>query len=90
MEKNLVEMENVEDRDLNAATTTHRLTLKFETSAGKSVSMSYNPADPAVTAADVNTLMSTIITNKAIFVDEPATKVSAAMVDTTTTPFNIS
>lgn len=87
-ERHLVEMENL-DPALDAPTVTHRLSLKFETSAGKEVSMSYNPAEPTVTASDVDSLMDTIVANKGIFVDEPSVKVSAAMVDTTTTPFAI-
>lgn len=77
------------DLDLTTTTTTHRLELKFETSAGKSVSISFNPAESTVTSSDVDNLMDVIVANKTIFVNEPAVKKSAAMVDTSTTPFTI-
>lgn len=82
------EAEEIEE-DLEAVTTTYRITLKFQTSAGKDVTMSFSPADSAATSTDVDSLMDTIVANKTIFVDEPTTKVSAVLVQTTTTPYTI-
>lgn len=78
-----------EEGQLETATTTYRITLKFQTAAGKDVTMSFSPAKSTATSNDVDSLMDAIITNGAIFVDVPATKVSAVLVQTTTTPYTI-
>lgn len=72
-----------------ATKTETRLSLKFEDSAGKAISMSYNPAKKTA-SEDVKALMDAIITHGNIFTSVPATAISAQWVTTKTEDIDLS
>lgn len=69
--------------------TTNKINMKFKDAGGDNMSIGLNHANEDVTDASVKTLMDGIITNKLAFERVPSTKVSAELVTTTTTPFDI-
>lgn len=73
-----------------ATKTETRLSLRFEDSAGKAISMSYSPANKSATPAQVKAVMSAIIQRGNIFTSVPATMVSAQWVTTETEDIDLS
>lgn len=67
-----------------------KLRLKFKDNKDKDTEMSYSYAKKDVAGSDVKALMNAITQNKAAFKNGPTTAVSAAIVETTETPVNLS
>ncbi len=67
-----------------------KLSLNFSTASGESTTLNYKYADPDVTTAHVNALVSAIITNNAIFAKVPAVCKSAKLIETDETEFTLS
>ena len=67
-----------------------KLVLGFETAAGKSMTLTYNHANPSATAAQVKALMNGIIANGSIFATVPATAKSATKVVTEESEYDLS
>ena len=67
-----------------------KLVLGFETSSGKSITLSYNYAKPSATTANVKALMNGIIANGEIFANVPATMKSAKEVTTSESVYDLS
>ncbi len=67
-----------------------KLVIGFETSTGKSMTLTYNHAKPGATAANVKALMNGIIANGSIFANVPALAKSAKIVTTTESEYDLS
>ena len=67
-----------------------KLVLEFQDSLGDTIVHTFPYAKAGVTAAQVKTLMDTIISNGSIFYSKPATKVSAKIIFTTESNFSLS
>ena len=70
--------------------TTTKLALVFKDAENNNVNLNYKYADPEVSATDVKTLMSTILTNGSSFAKVPVAKKSAKTVTTTENEIDIS
>ena len=68
--------------------TTNKLRLGFKDATGKSISATYNYADPTK-GAFVRALMEGMIANGAIYATAPASIVDAAFITTTETPVEL-
>ena len=67
-----------------------KLVVGFQTSTGKSMTLTYNHASPSATKANVKALMNGIIANGLIFASVPATAKSAKLVTTTESEYDLS
>ena len=67
-----------------------KLVLGFETSAGRSMTLTYSHAQPSAGLANVKALMNGIIANGSIFVNVPAEAKSAKEVTTTENVYDLS
>ena len=67
-----------------------KLVFGFETSTGKSMTLSYNYAKPAASAANVKALANGIIANGSIFANVPVTAKSAKNVTTSEHEYDLS
>ena len=67
-----------------------KLSLNFSTADGSTTTLNYKYADPEVTTAHVNALVSAIIANNAIFTRAPAICKSAKLIETDETEFSLS
>ncbi len=66
-----------------------KLVLGFETSSGRSMTLTYNHARPSSSLANVKALMNGIITNGSIFTSVPAVAKSAKEVTTTENVYDL-
>lgn len=67
-----------------------KLVLGFETSTGKSMTLTYNHAKQSPGLANIKSLMNGIIANGSIFAEVPATAKSAKEVTTTEVIYDLS
>lgn len=67
-----------------------KLVLEFFNESGNTVSFSYNYGDEEATTTSIKSAMNTMITNKAIFKNPPASIKGAKAVVTTETEFDLS
>ncbi len=67
-----------------------KIIFDFLNEAGNTVSLSYNYGDEEATITSIRNAMNTIITNKAIFKNPPASIKGARAVVTTETEFDLS
>lgn len=67
-----------------------KLVLGFESSSGKSITLTYKYAKPSATLANVRALMNGIISNGSIFDSVPATSKSAKTVTTSENVYDLS
>lgn len=73
----------------DTTTTTRKLKLVFKKSDGNKVTQNYSFAAASPLRTKVMALMSSIITNKAIFQAQPTSEVSADLVQTTKTTYDL-
>lgn len=73
----------------DTTTTSRKLKLVFKKSDGNKVTQNYSYAAASPLRSKVMALMSSIITNKAIFQSQPTAEVSADLVATTKTTFDL-
>ena len=71
------------------ATTVNKLEMKFGTSEGDTLTLSYKYVKSTMTDEDVTVLMSTIITNGSIFASVPVISRSAKLVTTTESEYEL-
>ena len=67
-----------------------KLTLTFDTSEGKTATVTFNYAKPSATTAQVKTLMQSMITNTAVFASTLTSAKSAKMTTTTESTYDLS
>lgn len=67
-----------------------KIVFEFYNEAGGAMSLSYNYGDDDATTAHVKAAMNTIITNKAIFKNQPTSIRGAKAVITTESEFDLS
>lgn len=67
-----------------------RLTLTFDTSEGKTASVTFNYAKPSATTAQVKTLMQAMITNTDVFASTFTAAKSAKLTTTTESTYDLS
>lgn len=67
-----------------------KLQLVFQTNESKNTTMTFNYGKPTATTADVKALMTAITTNGTIFETVPVTPVSAKLITTTETVYDLS
>lgn len=68
---------------------TNRWALVFEDAAGKSMTVGISQADDETEDAQVKAMMAAFITNGQIFASVPTVKVSATLVTTTSTSYDV-
>ena len=67
-----------------------KLVLAFETSDARTATFTFNYAKPSATAAQVKTLMQTMITNNVLYETAPVVMKSAKTVTTSETAYDLS
>lgn len=72
-----------------AVSINNRLEIKFKDSAGKTLTKSFAHASDEATDEQVKALANGMVTNGAIYADVPTSVVSATLVSTTSTDYDI-
>ena len=67
-----------------------KLVLVFDTAEEKTATFTFNYAKPSATAAQVKSLMSAMISNRAIYENEPSAMRSAKTITTSETVYDLS
>lgn len=67
-----------------------KLVLAFETSAGKTMSLTFNYAKPSATSTQIKALMNGIVSNGSIYENVPVAAKSAKSVTTSETIYDLS
>lgn len=67
----------------------YSLRMTFETTSGEGKSITLNRANDEATDAQVKALTGAIVTNKVIFADQPTKALTAQLISTTTTDYDL-